>query len=31
MEIGEDVAEKYRRAVERGAGGHEADHDGLPR
>ena len=24
------MAEKYRRAVERGAGGHEADHDGMP-
>ena len=30
MESGGDIAEKYRRAVERGSGGHEADHDGLP-
>ena len=30
VESGGDVAEKYRRAVERGAGGHEADHDGMP-
>ena len=30
VESGGDVAEKYRRAVEKGTGGHEADHDGLP-
>ena len=30
VESGGDVAEKYRRSVEKRTGGHEGDHDGLP-
>jgi len=30
FEDGKDVHEKYKEAVARRAGGHEADHDGLP-